>query len=796
MAERRFITIHGHFYQPPRENPWLEAVETQDSAHPYHDWNVRITAECYAPNASARILDTLDRILRIVNNYSTISFNFGPTLISWLDTYAPETYHAIIDADRISRDRFDGHGSAIAQVYNHMILPLANARDKRTQVRWGVRDFESRFGRKPEGMWLPETAVDTESLEVLVDEGITFTILEPGQGQAEGGIDPTTPYRVQLPSGRSINILFYDGPISRAVAFENLLARGENFAHRLVSALDDERQHPQIVNIATDGETYGHHHKYGDMALAYALHYIEENDLARITNYSQFLAEHPPERETEIIERTAWSCAHGVERWRSDCGCSTGGDPGWNQQWRKPLRDGLDWLRDEVADIFETRGGDVLHDPWAARDDYIDVVLDRSDETLRRFLLKHAREGARMQSVLELLEMQRNAMLMYTSCGWFFNDLAGIETVQVLHYAARVIQLAERHRGDSIETEFASRIAAARSNLPERGSAREIYEREVTPTRLDLRRVAAHYAVLSLFDNFDDDATVYCYRVTRHDFDIYRAGRTRMAVASITVMSLITHEEEAFEFSILHLGETELTGGVRSARGKDDYERVKKDLADTLEPGGIPAVIRMLDHEFDETPISIRSLFRDEQRRILNLLCNATLEEAESAFRQLHERYDPLMRFHTRLGIPLPKVLQLAAEFDLNMQLRRLLDSDDVPLPEVEARLRESQDERVALDETTLMSLKSAIERAAARVREDPVDIDRLENYVEIVTIIRRMQIHVNLRRPQTDYYRMMSTVRPAIAATATENNGTSARWLELFDALGEKLSMSPEARE
>jgi alpha-amylase/alpha-mannosidase (GH57 family) len=804
MPESRFITIHGHFYQPPRENPWLEAVETQDTAHPYHDWNGRITAECYAPNASARILDAKDRILRIVNNYASINFNVGPTLLSWLETYAPETYHAVIDADRVSRERFDGHGAAIAQVYNHVIMPLANARDKKTQVRWGVRDFETRFGRKPEGMWLPETAVDVESLEVLVDEGIVYTILEPTQGRRhrgpddtdwiEGSIDPTMPYRCTLPSGRSITIFFYDGPISRAVAFENLLARGENFANRLINAFSDTRTHPQIVNIATDGETYGHHHRYGEMALAYALRYIEENELAHITNYSAFLAEHPPEQKVEIAERTAWSCAHGIERWRSDCGCSTGGDPGWNQRWRTPLREGLDWLRDQVAIVFESRGAGVLRDPWTARDHYIDVVLDRSDESLRRFLLAHAREGAPAQTVLELLEMQRNAMLMYTSCGWFFNDVSGIETVQVLHYAARVIQLAERYTNEPLEHEFLTHIAPARSNLPERGTAKEIYEREVAPTRLDLRRVAAHYAVAALFDNFDDDATVYCYRVTRHDFDIYRAGRTRMAVASITVSSIITHEEESFEFSVLHLGETEITGGVRSARGAPEYERVKRDLDETLEPGGIPAVIRLLDHEFDETPISIRSLFRDEQRRILNVLCNTTLEEAESAFRQLHERYDPLMRFHTRLGIPLPKVLQIAAEFDLNMQLRRLLDDDSVSLPEVEARLREAQDERVALDETTILSLESAINRAADRFREDPVDLDRLESYDAIVSVIRAMQISVNLRKPQTEYYRMMSTVRSAIAAAANKNNGTSARWLDLFDALGEKLSMSPEA--
>ncbi|HKO56315.1 MAG TPA: DUF3536 domain-containing protein [Thermoanaerobaculia bacterium] len=795
MPQPRYITIHGHFYQPPRENPWLEAVETQDSAHPFHDWNERIAAESYAPNASARVLDARDRIQRIVNNYASISFNFGPTLLSWLAARAPDTYQAVIDADHASRRHFGGHGSAIAQAYNHMILPLANERDQRTQVRWGIRDFEYRFGRKPEGMWLPETAVDTPSLEALAAEGIAFTILEPNQARTVAGepIDPTKAYRCSLPSGRSITIFFYDGPISRAVAFENLLARGENLAHRLIGAFSDARTHPQLVNIATDGETYGHHHRHGDMALAYALQYIEERELAKITNYGQFLELHPPDEEVEIIEQTAWSCAHGVERWRSDCGCNTGVGPEWNQRWRDPLRRALDWLRDEVATIFETIGATVLRDPWAARDAYIEVVLDRSEDCLRSFLEKH-QIGGETKTVLELLEMQRNAMLMYTSCGWFFNDLSGIETVQVLQYAGRVIQLAEILSGRALAPPFRDRLAEAQSNLPERGDGRQIYDREVAPTRLDLRRVAAHYAVASLFDHFEDEADVYCYRVTRHDFALQRAGRTRMAVASITVTSLITRESASFEFAVLHLGETELTGGVRSAKAFTGYEEAKKALDDALQPGELPSVIRLLDRYFAETPISIRALFRDEQRRILNIICEATLREAESALRSLHERYDPLMRFHSRLGIPLPKVLQTAAEFDVNLQVRRLVGDETIPLAELEARIREAQEERIPLDETTLMAVTNAVERYASRFADDPANVDLLESYESFVGRVRAIQLPVSLRKPQNDYYRMKTTIRPAIASHAGNGSSDATRWLHLFDSLGEQLSISPEA--
>ena len=802
----RFITIHGHFYQPPRENPWLEAVETQDTAFPYHDWNERITAECYEANATARILDEHDRIRRIVNNYSTISFNFGATLLSWLAASARDTYNAILEADRVSRDRFGGHGAALAQAYNHIILPLATDRDKKTQVRWGARDFERRFGRKAEGMWLPETAVDLASLEALADEGIAFTILEPHQAarwravgetawhEANGRLDPTLPYVCNLPSGRSMAIFFYDGPISRAVAFEQLLARGENLAHRLAGAFSEARKHPQLVNIATDGETYGHHHSFGEMALAYALRYIEEHKLAKLTNYAEHLASHPPAHEVEIVERTAWSCSHGIERWRSDCGCNTGAGPGWNQQWRAPLRSALDWLRDEVAEIFETEGRRLLRDPWAARDEYIDVILDRTDDTVGLFFshhaLPHVKEATR---ILELMEMQRNAMLMYTSCGWFFSDISGIETVQVLHYAGRVIQLAERIAGRPLEPQFLERIAGARSNLPERGTARQIYEREVVPARLDLARVAGHYAVASLFDYFDDHAKVYCYEVTQRDFEVHKTGRARLAIAAVDVRSLITHESASFELAVLHLGETEITGGVRAARTLTDFDAVRRQLVAAMEPGGIPTVIRLLDQHFGETPVSIRSLFRDEQRRILQSLLLASLQEAESTFRQLHERYDPLMRFHTKLGIPVPKVLQTAAEFDLNLQIRHLLEAETPALAEIESRLREARDEGVTFDEMTRLAFKNAIERAAERFRDRPDDLDRLEIYETLIGVVREADIDVDLRRVQNSYYGMRATVRPAIAASAGSGHAAQ-RWLALFDALGEKLSISIDA--
>jgi alpha-amylase/alpha-mannosidase (GH57 family) len=457
----KFVCIHCHFYQPPRENPWLEQIELQDSAYPYHDWNARISAECYGPNLAARILDNEQRITRIVNNYSKISFNFGPTLLSWAEEHSPDLYRGLQEADKQSQRNFSGHGSATAQAYNHMILPLANSRDKKTQIRWGFEDFVRRFGRLPEGMWLPETAVDLESLDLMAQAGVQYTILAPHQAKAmrplgDSGaawqdatgakIDPTRCYSLTTPSGRTINIFFYDGPVSQAVAFEKLLDNGEKFANRLLGALPTAPSGPQLVHIATDGETYGHHHRHGEMALAYALEHIENKKLAKLTNYGEFLERNPPQWEAQIYENTAWSCVHGVERWRSNCGCNSG-RLGWTQEWRKPLREALDWLRDEVAPLFEKSAAKYVRDPWAARDAYISVVLDRSPAARERFGEEHfARKlgDDEQVSVWKLMEMQRHAMLMYTSCGWFFDDLSGIETIQVIQYAGRVVQLAEQ----------------------------------------------------------------------------------------------------------------------------------------------------------------------------------------------------------------------------------------------------------------------------------------------------------------------------------------------------------------
>ena len=399
----QYVCIHGHFYQPPRENAWLEAIETQPSAYPYHDWNERITAQCYLPNSIARINDEKGLVVKIVNNYSRMSFDFGPTLLSWLETSEPDVYNSILAADKESRQRFSGHGSALAHAYNHIIMPLANRRDKYTEVYWGIRDFEHRFKRQPEGMWLPETAVDLETLDIIANLNIKFTILAPRQalyirkiGEKdwqevnENTLDTTVPYRIPLNSGRAINLFFYNGAIAADVAFHGLLENGENLANRLLRSFKPARNSPQLAHIATDGESYGHHHRFGEMALAFALHHIETNKLAQITNYGEFLSLQPPAYEVQIQENSSWSCVHGVERWRSDCGCSNHYHPGWNQKWRMPLRKALDWLRDQVNSECEKEANSLFKDPWEARNAYISVILNRSKSNVRKFVEQQA----------------------------------------------------------------------------------------------------------------------------------------------------------------------------------------------------------------------------------------------------------------------------------------------------------------------------------------------------------------------------------------------------------------------
>ena len=803
----RYICVHGHFYQPPRENPWLEAVELQDSAFPYHDWNQRITAECYASNARSRILDAQGKIQEIVNNYEKMSFNFGPTLLSWMEKNAPTVYAALTAADQKSQQRFSGHGSALAQAYNHMILPLATHRDRITQIKWGIRDFEHRFKRKPEGLWLPETAVDLDSLDILAENGIRFTILAPRQARrvrsigdspwqdvSSGQIDPTRPYTLTLPSGQKLSIFFYNGSVSQAVAFENLLSSGETFSHRLLDGFSDNRDIPQLVHISTDGETYGHHHRHGEMALSYAFHYIESNQLALLTNYGEYLERYPPECEVEIVEHSSWSCVHGVGRWNSNCGCHTGSHPDWTQTWRGPLRAAFDWLRDTLNPLYETHVSEFLKDPWEARNGYIDVILDRSEDSLRRFFERHARGPLtpdEQKTVLNLLELERHLMLMYTSCGWFFDDLSRIETVQVIQYADRALQLAEGLFEQSFEEEFLLWLEQAKSNLPSFKDGRQIYRSHVKPTQVDLARVAAHFVISSLFDTFEKETQINAYLISQEAYQSLSLGKAKLVVGKLRITSCITRETAHYSFGALHFGDHNITGGVRPYRGQSAYNHTAEVIEQTFNSANFTDVIRLLDDDFGPLIYSLKTLFHDEQRKILNRILSASLSEAEGIYRQVYENYSPLMRFLSDTQAPIPKALQSAAEFTLNAKLKGAITNDSLDGDALHLILRDASQLGISLDHDThayaFHELIQSLFNTVKSKSEQPEMLDKLAN---AVLVARSMPFMVNFWDAQNDYYDLLKTVYPRLQKKSFEGNLQAEKWVTRFRQLGDMLSV------
>jgi hypothetical protein len=736
-----------------------------------------------------------------------------------------------------------------------MIMPLANRRDKQTQVVWGIRDFQYRFGRDPEGMWLAETAVDIETLEVLADNGIKFTVLAPSQAKAErrittakfknvegGKIDPTRPYTCNLPSGRSINLFFYDGPISRAVAFEGLLSNGESFANRLLGGFTDNRRWKQLMHIATDGETYGHHHNKGEMALSYALHYIESNNLAQLTNYGEYLTINPPTHEAEIIENTAWSCSHGVGRWNTDCSCNSGGKPGWNQSWRAPLRNALDHLRDSLIEPYQTKASEFLLDPWLARDEYVNIVLDRGDSSLDKFLTAHARRGLsedEIVTVLSLLEMQRHAMLMYTSCGWFFDELSGLETVQVIMYAGRMLQLAQRlfpssqslvipsevgsatesrdpspanslspvviptgavastaERRDlhfpPYEQTFLKLLREAKSNLPEYGDGAQVFDRFVKPAQVDLLDVAAHYAIASVFQRAGDDDLARAYVLIPIEDIRLDSGRARLALGATRVRSRITRAQREVFYGVLHFGDHNIMAGVRAYPGDTDFRAIVREIREPFEGADLPSVVRLLDKYFAGANYTLKSLFRDERQKVVSKLLRFTMDEAEAAYRQIYEHHAPLTGFLAGMGAPLPKMLQLTAEFVLNTSLRKEFLADEIDFDRVRTLLDTAAREKIQWDTAWLgYALTKRFGRMADELAINPRGA-LLRRFNQAIDLVRSLPFEVDLSHVQNVYFQLSQHVQPVVAAETTED---SKLWITEFTQLGQKLGFSAEQK-
>ncbi|GFE69626.1 DUF3536 domain-containing protein [Chroococcus sp. FPU101] len=833
VANGVYITIHGHYYQPPRENPYLDTIERQPSAYPFHDWNERILHECYRPNAFARIINDRGEVINIVNNFEYLSFNIGPTLMSWLQMYDIEVYQKIIEADQKSCQRLNGHGNAIAQVYNHIILPLANQRDKTTQIRWGKADFKRRFGRDPEGMWLAETAVDYATIETLIDEGIKFTILAPSQAERcrplvtkrdpepewleVGGsqIDPTRPYRCFLKDGRSIDIFFYDGPISRDMGFNDVLSDTDHLVGRVAQAIKGDHRPSQLISAATDGETFGHHKAGTEKCLAYAFTHDFPKRGWVVTNYAHYLSICPPTWEVELKPVTAWSCSHGVERWQDDCGCGGGGD--WHQKWRKPLRNALNWLRDQLIKVYKEKGSILLRDPWLTRDEYIQVILDRSPESVTEFLMRHQKyslSDAEKIDALRLLEMQRHTLLMYTSCGWFFDELSRPEGTQILRYAARALELAGDIAGIHLESEFVLRLKLALSNVEIFGHGAQVYQHLVLPAQISFKQVAAHYAISSLFTTYQPLQRVYCYDAEKLDYQKQQIGSLTLAVGQVGLTSEITWESHNYIFAVLHMGGWDFHCCIQPFNGRLRYTQIKEQLFTSLKQASAAKMIIEMSQLFGNQSFDLQHLFAEERHRIMQQVTNHTKQRLDQLYTQVYrDNYGILVAFQ-RDELPVPQELQVAAEIAIAYRclktITALEQTTDDPqtigthLVELSAIAQEANHLRCNL---RIPEAKQTLERLILQLLwqvlhdDDPTYLEtKIELMSQTIAVANELHLGVSLAKAQELYYNCLfeDIVPFCFGEKAAQNHYSYCRWtpsqiLPLL-GLGQKLDIDVSA--
>jgi alpha-amylase/alpha-mannosidase (GH57 family) len=826
-----YITVHGHFYQPPRENPYLGKIERQPSAHPYHDWNERIYYECYRPNAFARILNDRGEVIDIVNNFEYLSFNIGPTLMSWLEKYDPEVYQRIIEADRHSCQRLNGHGNAIAQAYNHIILPLANERDKYTQIRWGKADFRSRFRREPEGMWLAETAIDYETIKVLIDEGIRFTILAPSQAErcrplptkddpepewhavAGSQIDPTRPYRCFIEDGRYIDIFFYDGPISRDMGFSDLLKTADHFVSRIGQAIKGDRRRSQLISVGTDGETFGHHKKGTEKCLAYVFTIDFPDRGWTVTNYAHYLSIHQPTWEVVLKPVTAWSCSHGVDRWQDDCGCAGGGI--WHQKWRRPLRDTLNWLRDQLNALYEEIGTKFFNDPWLVRDEYIKVIGDRSYENVSQFLDQYQCRLLTPEEQIDafrLLEMERHTLLMFTSCGWFFEEISRPEGVQILRYAAHALELAGEVAGVHLKDEFIRRLAQAPSNVETFGNGAEVYRQLVAPAQISFEQVAAHYAIGSLFTNYSSEEQVYCYSAEQLDYQKQQMGSLTLAVGEVRLTSEITWENHLFVFAVLHLGGWDFHCCIQPFTGRLAYTQLKNELFDALKQASVAQTILVMNQLLGDRSFNLQHLFAEERHRIMGQLAEKTKKHLDQLYTQVYrENYSILLAFQ-REELPVPQELQVAAEVALSHRCLKTIFAIEQAIDntqEIDNHLAELDGIAIEANhfkcQFTIPEAKEILEKLILRslwqllYDGDPTTLETdLQRLTKMIDVGNQLHLGLFLDRAQEIYYHCLQQriVPECLVSPLSEQQMTtySCRWnlvqIKPLLKLGQKLGV------
>lgn len=811
------LAIHGHFYQPPRENPWLESIELQDSASPYHDWNERINSECYNPNSVSKIVDSRNRILDVVNNYKYISFNFGPTLLSWMEEHAPTAYERIIKADIDSVGEHEGHGNAIAQVYNHMIMPLANEKDKQTQVIWGIKDFETRFGRKPEGMWLAETAVDDDTLRALVENGIIFTILSPYQalkirkiGEKEwtdvswGNIDPAQAYRYYIKSSpdKYIDLFFYDGAISKSVAFDEILRDGNKFIRRLKEGVSENRDYPQLVNIATDGESYGHHTKFGDMALSYVLRVRAKEEGFTIVNYAEYLENNPADMEVDIKQASSWSCFHGIGRWKEDCGCSTGGHPGWNQKWRKPLRDALDYLRDELVNIFDKEGKNYLKSPWDARNKYIEVILDRSELTIKKFQKENfVTDLSAEQKVkaMELLEMQRQAMLMYTSCGWFFSEISGIETTQIMKYAARAMQLAQIFSKKDLEKKFLEILSEAKSNFAEFGTGKDIFEKFVKPSIVTLKQVASLWAVSSLYRNFEDEEDIYCYKIKQHSYKQVQKGSAKLVIGHIEIQSQITLQKSNLMFALVQYSGGDFHCTIKEFSDESEYLSQQKELFRIFMLNPLTEIIRALDESFGREYFTLKDIFIEERRKILQTMLKGKMEKFSQTYREIYDEGKSSIYHMQSLGLSIPDEFKISAGYTLSKQFNDLIVNangflDNNIIQKAMDINFETKKIGIEIDKTPTNKIFSQkVSQNISRLAQS-LEIQQAEATLELFDHIEKLELNVDISEAQNIYFnKIYQDLTEIIKNMSKSSNEIDRKLVLIILEIGQRLNINTE---
>ena len=812
----KYLTIHGHFYQPPRENPWLEAIELQDSALPFHDWNERICKECYNPNSVSRIVDNRNRILDIVNNYEYMSFNFGPTLLSWMEEFAPLTYERIIKADIESISAHSGHGNAIAQVYNHIIMPLANQHDKETQVKWGIKDFEYRFGRKPEGIWLAETAVDDATLKVLVDNGIKFTVLSPYQALkmrklqtsqwqdvSWGNIDPARAYKyiLKCDSTKSIDLFFYDGAISRSVAFDELLTDGNKFIKRLKEGISELRDYPQLINIATDGESYGHHTKFGDMALSYVLKIKAEDEGFKLTNYAEFLDKFKSEYEVDIKQASSWSCFHGVGRWCEDCGCSTGGHPGWNQKWRKPLREALDYLRDKLAKIFEDEGKKYFSkDVWEVRNNYIDVILDRSYSKIKSFQKIYFKSDLSEEDKvkgMELLEIQRQSLLMYTSCGWFFSEISGIETVQIMKYAARALQLAARFCNENLEAKFLDILASAKSNISEFGTGKDIFEKFVKPSVVTLKQIACLWAVSSLYQDFEDEEDVYCYQVKRNDYKCVTKGNANFVIGNIEIRSKVTLQKSNLVFALMQYTGGDFHCAIKEFSDNNEYQDLKVNLIKTFMLSPMTEIIRALDEKFGKEYFTLKDIFIEERKKILQILLKDKLTKFANTYKEMYEQGKGPIYHMQNLGLEIPNEFKISAGYALSQRFNDLLANSDVfvedtIIQQISDINYEAKKMNIEIDKskTNRIFSKKIITNLIRLTKS--FEIQQADAILEMFDIMEKLELQIDIAEAQNIYYnKIYHRIGDILESNSASSKDKDIKFVEMLLQIGRNLNIN-----